>query len=57
MTVCKLFGLRSISYLKPYKVKLATVVEGDLKASFSFATMLRYMRECYSLLWIGPFYP
>ena len=39
------------------KVKLATLVEGDLKASFSIATTLRCRGERYSIPWIAPLYP
>ena len=40
-----------------YKVKLATLVEGDLKASFSIATTLRCRGGCYSISRIAPLYP
>ena len=38
-------------------IKLATVVEGDLKAPFSLATTTRCRVECNSFSWIAPFYP
>ena len=38
-------------------VKLATVVEGNLKAPFSIATTPRCWKGCYSFPWIAPFYP
>ena len=38
-----------------YKVKLATVVDGDLKAPFSIATTLRLKGEHYSFPWIAHF--
>ena len=36
---------------------LATVVEGDPKATFSRATTLRCGEGCYSFPWITPLYP
>ena len=39
------------------KVKLATVVECDLKVPFSIATTPRCRGGCYSILWIAPLYP
>ena len=39
------------------EVKLATVVEGDQKASFSIATTSRWRREHKSFPWIAPLYP
>ena len=42
---------------KVKKVKLVTIVEGDLKALLSMATTPRCRRGCYSFLWIAPFYP
>ena len=39
------------------KVKLATLVEGHLKAPSSSATTLRYRGGCYSIPWIAPLYP
>ena len=36
------------------KVKLVTLVEGDLKAVFSIATTPRCKRGCYSFSWIVP---
>ena len=39
------------------KVKLATVVEGDQKASFSIATTLRCIGGRYSFTRIAPLYP
>ena len=38
-------------------IKLATLVEGDLKAPFSIATTPRCRGECYSIPWIAPLYP
>ena len=38
-------------------VKLATVVEGDQKASFSIATTPSCRGRCYSFPWIAPLYP
>ena len=39
------------------KVKLATVVEGNLKSPFSVATTLRSRGGHYSFPWIAPLYP
>ena len=39
------------------KVDLATIVEGDPKASFSIATTPRCGRGRYSIPWIAPIYP
>ena len=39
------------------KVKLATIVRGDLKAPFSIATTPRCSAGCYSFPWIAPLYP
>ena len=39
------------------KVKLATIVEGDLKAPFSIATTPRCSGGRYSFPWIAPLYP
>ena len=39
------------------KVKLVTVVEGDLKALFSIATTPRCRRGLYFILWLSPLYP
>ena len=39
------------------KVKLATVVGGDMKAPFSIATTSSCRGEHLSILWIAPFYP
>ena len=39
------------------KLMLATLVEGDLKASFSIATTLRCRGERYSFPWVTPLYP
>ena len=38
------------------KVKLATVVEGDPKATFSVATTLSYRGGRFFFLWIAPLY-
>ena len=40
-----------------YKVKLATVVEGDQKAFFSITTTPRCRGGRYSFLWIASLYP
>ena len=40
-----------------YKVKLMTVVKGDLKAPFPIATTLRCWTQCYSFPWIAPLFP
>ena len=37
--------------------KLATVVKGDQKVTFSMATTLRCTEERYSFPWIAPLYP
>ena len=39
------------------KVKLATLVEGDQKASFSIATTPGCRGGCYSFPWMAPLYP
>ena len=39
------------------KVKLATLVKGNLKAPFSIATTLRCWEGWYSIPWIAPLYP
>ena len=39
------------------KIILATIVEGDLKAAFSIATMPWCRSGCNSTPWISPFYP
>ena len=39
------------------KVRLVTVVEGDLKAPFSIVTAPRCRRGHYFFLWIAPLYP
>ena len=39
------------------KLKLATVVEDDLKDPFSIATTLRCREGRYSFPWIAPLYP
>ena len=46
-----------ISYLKVHyksKIKLATVVESNLKASFSLATTLKSRGGHYFFSWIAP---
>ena len=50
--ICEYHLNREIS--KQVKVKLATVVEGDLKAPFSRATTPRSRGVCYSSPWIDP---
>ena len=44
-------------YIYIYVSKLATIVEGYLKAPFSIATILRCWRVWYSFLWIAPLTP
>ena len=39
------------------KVKLATLVEGDLKAPFSIPTTPRCRGGCYSIPWIASLFP
>ena len=39
------------------KVKLATVIEGDMKAPFSIATTRGHREGHYSFPWIAPLYP
>ena len=39
------------------QVKLATLVESELKATFSIATTLKYKGGRYSIPWIAPLYP
>ena len=39
------------------KQKLATLIEGDPKASFSIATAQRCTEGRYSIPWIAPLYP
>ena len=39
------------------KVKLATIVKGNPKASFSIATVPKCRRGCYCFPWIAPLYP
>ena len=43
-------------YIKE-KVRLATLIEGNLKAPFSIATTLRCRGGCYSFPWIALLYP
>ena len=43
-------------YIYDYIVKLATLVEGDLKAHFSIATTLRCRGGHYSISWIARLY-
>ena len=40
-----------------YKVKLATVVEGNPNAPFSIDTTPRCRGVRYSITWINPLYP
>ena len=40
-----------------HKVKLETLVEGDLNVPFSIATTPRCWGGCYSIPWIAPLYP
>ena len=46
-----------IIYAQLYRFKLATIVEGDLKAPFSVATTSRCWEGRYSFPWIAPLYP
>ena len=48
--------IKNIMSVFAYKKKLATLVEGDLKAPFSIATTLRCRGGCYSIPWITPLY-
>ena len=50
-------GSDKINFLDFSKVKLATVVEVDQKASFSIATTSRCREGRYSFSWIAPLYP
>ena len=47
----------SVTTSRSKKVKLATVVKGDLKAPFSIATTPRFKGGRYSFPWITPLYP
>ena len=49
--------VRVCIYIYIVKVKLATIVEGDPKASFSIATTPRFRGGRYSIPWIAPLYP
>ena len=44
-------------YLYTYKVNLATLVRGDLKASFSIATTPKCREGSNTIPWIAPLYP
>ena len=44
-------------YIYISKVKLTTLVEGDLKAPFSIATTSRCREGRYSIPWFAPLYP
>ena len=57
MTVFKLFGLDRNTWNHVSKVKLATLVEIDPKASFLIATTPKCMGGRYSFPWIAPLYP
>ena len=48
---------RLIFLLNNVIILLATVVEGNPKASFSIATTSRCREGCYSFPWIAPLYP
>ena len=48
---------RKKDYYLIIRIKLATLVEGDLKAPFSIATTLRSRGGRYSFPWIAPLYP
>ena len=53
---CGLFNAKSCYYIYIYiyiKEKLATVVEGDLKAPFSLATKPKCREGCYPFPWIA----
>ena len=52
----KIFKNKLILTMK-VNVKLATIVEGDLKAPFSIATTPRCKGGLYSFPWIVPLYP
>ena len=43
-------------YIYMSKVKFATVVQGNPKASFSIDVILSCREGCYSFSWITPFY-
>ena len=47
----------STVYFELVKVKLMTVVEGNLNASFLVATSPRWREGCFSFPWIAPLYP
>ena len=42
---------------KYHRLKLVTLVDGDLKAPFSITTTQRCKRGCYSISWIASLYP
>ena len=48
---------QKVIFSKQSKVKLATVVEGDQKASFSIASTQRCREGRYSFSWIAALYP
>ena len=53
MSVCK----EETNKISSNKVKLATLLESDLKAPFSIATTLGRRGEYYSIPWNAPLYP
>ena len=54
----KMTIIQTCIYIYIYsKVKLATLVEGDLKAPFSIATTPKCRGGRYSFPWIAPLYP
>ena len=54
-TIVGLFNTKIHFYT--YKVKLASLVEGDPKASFSITTTPRCRGGRYYFSWIAPLYP
>ena len=57
ISTLKGYLMPNLLYIYIYKVKLATVVEGDLKAPISIATTPRCRGGHYSFPWIAPLYP
>ena len=55
--LCYITVAKKLFRLRLYKVKFATVVEGDPKPPFSIATTPRCRGECYSFPWIASLYP
>ena len=50
-------SVKNKSLLSTVKVKLATVVEGGLRAPFLIATTPRCRRRRYSFPWVAQLYP